>query len=58
MSSIDSGSMGAYVSSVASYNSQNMGNTGKADAASSSEKHLIHRKLQRQAKSQVYAVRQ
>ena len=38
MSSIDSGSMGAYVSSVASYNSQNMGNTGKADAASSSEK--------------------
>ena len=38
MSSIDSGSMGAYVSSVASYNSQNMGKTGKADAASSSEK--------------------
>ena len=38
MSSIDSGSMRAYVSSVASYNSQNMGNTGKADAASSSEK--------------------
>ena len=38
MSSIDSGSMGAYVSSVASYNSQNMGKTGKADAALSSEK--------------------
>ena len=38
MSSIDSGSMGAYVSSVASYNSHNMGKTGKADAASSSEK--------------------
>lgn len=53
MSSIDSGSMGAYVSSVASYNSQNMGKTGKADAALSSEKHLIYRKLQRQAKSQV-----
>ena len=38
MSSIDSGSMGAYVSSVASYNSQNIGKTGKADASSSSEK--------------------
>ena len=30
MSSIDSGSMGAYVSSVASYNSHNMGKTDYA----------------------------
>lgn len=53
MSSIDSGSMGAYVSSVASYNSQNMGKTGKQMQRRLQKKHLIYRKLQRQAKSQV-----
>lgn len=53
MSSIDSGSMGAYVSSVASYNSQNMGKTGKADARSYSEKTSDIQKTSEAGKSQV-----